>query len=62
MCECCYDVVKRSAQRAAEKTGIRGEPIDIRIIALPLEPKASSRSVAVAEEKVRPVLEEAAAV
>lgn len=62
MCECCDEVVKRSVKRSAEQPSVRGESIDIRIIALPLEPKATDRGKAVAEEKARPALEEAATV
>lgn len=61
MCECCDDVVKRLVKRSAEQPSIRGEPLGIRIIVLPLEPKAPDRNIAAVDEKARPTVEEAAA-
>lgn len=61
MCECCDDVIKRSVNRPAGQTNIRGRPLGIRIVAVAPEPRAPRTSIATADEQAPTAVEEAPA-
>ncbi len=60
MCECCEDLIKRSVKRSPEKTNIGGKALGIRIVALPLGPRAPSSVVVTSNEPTRTAVEETA--
>lgn len=62
MCECCDDVIKRSAKRSTEQMNLRGKALGIPVVAVALKPQVPREGAAAGGHRARtPVKETAAA-